>query len=106
MFCLFRKHMKHKPKKSKSNVFNRAFRIGTSREELKQQLHNFCVRWMDLKTANYKSTPTEAKDYLAKYLKLDTSLNPTGLTVEQLEYRVRKVRNMLLALRKRIQLLP
>ena len=99
--------MKHKRKsKTKSNVFSRAFRIGKTREELKQQLHNFSVRWIELKTSNYKSTPQQSRAYIAKWLKLDDSLNPTGLTIEQLEYRVRKMRNMLLTLRKRIELLP
>ena len=96
--------MKHKRKsKTKSNVFSRAFRIGKTREELKQQLHNFSVRWIELKTSNYKSTPQQSRAYIAKWLKLDDSLNPTGLTIEQLEYRVRKMRNMLLTLRKRIE---
>jgi len=85
-----------------TNVFSRAFRIGKTREELKQQLHNFCVRFIELKHIHYPSISKQAaKLYIAKWLKLDENLNPTGLTIEQLEYRVRKARNMLLALRRR-----
>jgi len=107
------KHKKHPSKQKtqkgnkrgtpKTNVFSRAFRIGKSREELKQQLRNFIIRYIELKTRAYPTvSPEKAKSDVAKSLKLEENLSPVGLTIEQLDYRTRKMRKKLLDLRLRI----
>jgi hypothetical protein len=90
--------MKKRPKKytQEQAIRKKVFAMGTTRDAVNMTFHNFASRWVDLRMREYPGMNEKvilAKLYLS--LKIDTDEGLRGLSINQVKYRVRKLKEKL-----------
>jgi hypothetical protein len=91
---------KHKKKRKSIPVF----KVGNNHEELRIQFNNFYSRYEKLKLEKSNAIdPVTIKKDIYKKLKIDEDFGLSGLPAPQLQYRVRKIKEILRNYRRQIK---
>jgi len=100
------KYKKTKKKKPSVNavIKKKVFKVGSSTQELRMQFHNFLSRYVNIKLdSNKRNSRAKIEKDLSKELKINynEAIDINGLTLRQMQYRVRRLKEMLDSLRKK-----